>query len=82
MAQELVLFLTVGQLYPPSDLVHVIVNPAMLFMGQILGQMKIRGIQDLARGLFVATLFLQVFILLNGTNSSFKVCRNGMFQRF
>jgi nucleolar protein 14 len=65
-AQELVLFHTVGQIYPPSDLVHVIVNPTMLFMGQILGQMKIKGVQDLARGLFVATLFLQVFTLSNG----------------
>jgi len=62
-AQELILFYAVGQIYPPSDFVHVIVNPVMLFMGQILGQMKIKTIQDLARGLFVASLFLQVYFL-------------------
>jgi len=59
-AQELILFYTVGQIYPPSDLVHIIVNPTMLFMGQILGQMKVKTVQDLARGLFVASLSLQV----------------------
>ena len=62
-AQELILFYTVGQIYPPSDLVHVIVNPTTLFMGQILGQMKVKAVQDLARGLFVASLFLQVYFL-------------------
>lgn len=59
-AKELVLFYTVGQIYPTSDLFHVIVNPSILFMAQILGQMKVRSIQDLARGLFVCALFLQV----------------------
>lgn len=59
-AQELVLFYTIGQIYPTSDLFHVIVNPTTLFMAQILGQMKVKSIQDLARGLFVCSLFLQV----------------------
>jgi nucleolar protein 14 len=58
-AQELILFYAVGQIYPPSDLSHPIINPATLFMGQILSQMKIRNAQDLGRGLFVCSLFLQ-----------------------
>jgi nucleolar protein 14 len=58
-AQELVLFYTIGQIYPTSDRSHIIVNPATLFMGQILGQMRVRNVQDLARGLFVCSIFLQ-----------------------
>src|SRR5271154_6542351 len=51
--QELLLFYTISKIYPTSDLFHAIVNPTILFMGQILGQMKIKNIQDLARGLFI-----------------------------
>jgi nucleolar protein 14 len=61
-AQDLALFYTIGQIYPTSDLFHAVVNPAALFMGQILGQMKITSVQDLGRGLFVCSLLLQVFI--------------------
>ena len=59
-AQDLVLLYTIGQIFPTSDLFHVVVNPATLFMGQILGQMKVKTLQDLTRGLFVCSLFLQV----------------------
>lgn len=58
-AQDLVLFYTIGQLYPTSDLMHIIVNPTILFMGQILSQMRIRKVQDLGRGLFVCSLMLE-----------------------
>jgi hypothetical protein len=61
-AQDLALFYTIGQIYPTSDLFHAVVNPAALFMGQILGQMKITSVQDLGRGLFVCSMFLQVFM--------------------
>jgi nucleolar protein 14 len=60
-AQELVLFYTISQIYPTSDFSHGIVNPTTLFMSQILAQMKVQTIQDLARGLFICSLFLQVF---------------------
>src|SRR5216117_1718306 len=50
-SQELVLFYTIGQIYPTSDLSHVVVNPTTLFMGQVLGQMKVKSVQDLGRGL-------------------------------
>ena len=59
-AQDLVLFYTIGQIYPTSDLSHIVVNPATLFMAQILSQMKVKSIQDLGRGLFICSLFLQV----------------------
>jgi len=59
-AQDLVLFYIVGQIYPTSDLSHIIVNPMTLFMAQSLSQMKVKNIQDLGRGLFICSLFLQV----------------------
>lgn len=58
--QELILFYIIGQIYPTSDFSHVIINPTTLFMGQILGQMRVQNVQDLGRGLFVCSLFLQV----------------------
>ena len=41
----------------------MVVNPTMLFMGYILEQMKVRGIQDVARGLFICSLFVEVFVI-------------------
>jgi nucleolar protein 14 len=61
-AQDLALFYTIGQIYPTSDLFHAVVNPATLFMGQILGQMNVKSVQDLGRGLFACSIFLQVCI--------------------
>ena len=76
-AQDLVLFYTIGQIYPTSDLSHVIVNPATLFMAQILSQMKVKNVQDLGRGLFICSLFLQVSPLSYLTDfNSTKVLRN------
>ena len=79
--QELVLFYTIGQIYPTSDLFHVIVNPTTLFMGQILGQMRIKSIHDLARGLFVCSLFLQVCIIVFKAYFSIKVLRNDLYPK-
>jgi nucleolar protein 14 len=62
--QDLVLFYTIGQIYETSDLSHTIVNATTLFMGQILSQMRVRSVQELARGLFVCSIFLQVLISL------------------
>jgi nucleolar protein 14 len=73
-AQELVLFYTVGQIYPTSDLFHVIVNPTTLFMAQILGQTRVKSVQDLARGLFICSLFLQVFQLISELIVVSKFC--------
>ena len=58
--QDLILFYTVGQIYETSEFSHRIVNATTLFMGQILSQMRVRSIQDIARGLFICTIFLQV----------------------
>ena len=76
--QDLILFYTVGQIYETSDLSHTIVNATTLFMSQILSQMRVRSIQDIARGLFICSVFLQVIILLlSEIDYSIKLWRNG-----
>jgi hypothetical protein len=65
-AKDLVLIYTMGQIYPTSDLSHIIVNPTTLFIGQLLGQMKVKTGQDLGRGLFVCSVFLDVCLLRLG----------------
>ena len=60
---ELVLLRLIGSQWSTSDLWHPVVTPAMLLMGQYLTQCRVRGVKDLASGLFVSTLFLQVRIL-------------------
>ena len=80
-AKELVLLYAVCQVYPTSDYSHLIVNPTILFMGQILGQMEVKNIQDLARGLFICSLFLQVCYRTSTTYYSFKACRSGLVRK-
>src|SRR5277367_3265604 len=82
-AKDLVLVYTIGQIYPTSDLSHIIVNPTMLFMAQILSQMKVKSVQDLGRGLFVCSLFLQVRHPLSYVTdfNSIKVLRNGFVRK-
>ena len=75
-AQELVLFYTIGQIYPPSDLSHPIIDPTTLFMGQILSQMRIKSVQDLGRGMFICSLFLQVYVIWKCSDSSINLLRN------
>jgi len=82
-AQDLVLIYTIGHIYPTSDLSHIIVNPTMLFMAQILSQMKVKSIQDLGRGLFICSLFLQVLspLLYMTQFDSTKVLRNEFVRK-
>jgi nucleolar protein 14 len=82
-AQDLVIFYTIGQIYPTSDLSHIIVNPTTLFMAQILSQMKVKSIQDLGRGLFICSLFLQVLRRLSYLTdfNSTKVLRNEFVRK-
>ncbi|GAO51440.1 Nop14-like protein [Saitoella complicata NRRL Y-17804] len=56
---DLVLFTILGTVFPTSDHHHMIVTPAALLMGQFLAQTKTTTVQNLATGLFVATLFVQ-----------------------
>jgi nucleolar protein 14 len=65
-AEDLVLFYTVGQIYPTSDLSHIVVNATTLFIGQILSQMKVKSLQDLGRGLFLCSVFLEVCVFVSG----------------
>jgi nucleolar protein 14 len=55
---ELVLLRVLGELWPTSDMHHVVVSPARLLMGSYLGLCKIRSFSDAASGLFLCTLFL------------------------
>lgn len=56
---ELTLFRLIGALWPTSDMNHAVITPARLLMGAYLGLGRIRGIRDLASGLFLCTLFCQ-----------------------
>ncbi|KAG8936172.1 nucleolar complex protein 14 [Tulasnella sp. 418] len=56
---ELSILRMIGAIWSTSDLSHPVVAPAMLLMGQYLAQCRIRGLQDLASGLFLCTIFLQ-----------------------
>jgi nucleolar protein 14 len=56
---ELVLLRILEELWPTSDMHHVVVSPARLLMGSYLGLCKIRSFSDAASGLFLCTLFLQ-----------------------
>ena len=56
---ELALLRTIAIVWPTSDMNHAVVNPARLLMGTYLGLCPIRSLRDVARGLFLCTLFLQ-----------------------
>ena len=47
-------------LHKTSDYRHVVTTPSMLFMGQILSQCPVKSCKDVALGLFVCNLFIQV----------------------
>lgn len=57
---ELALLKLVGEVWSSSDLVHPVVSPAMLLVGQYLGTARVRRISDLASGLFLCSIALQV----------------------
>ena len=50
----------VGMIWSTSDFSHPVTVPAALYMGQCLSQGRIHTVGDLAAGLFLSTLFLQV----------------------
>lgn len=61
---ELALLRLIGAIWSTSDLSHPVVTPAMLLIGQYLGQCRVRNLSDLASGLFLCTLVLQVCIII------------------
>jgi nucleolar protein 14 len=56
---ELTLLHITGAIWPSSDLNHAVITPARLLMATYLGLCRVRSLQDLSRGLFLSTLFLQ-----------------------
>nr|CAD7257690.1 unnamed protein product [Timema shepardi] len=55
----LIFFKLVSLLFPTSDFRHQVVTPALVFMGQLLSQCRVKTKADIAKGLFICTLFLE-----------------------
>ncbi|WWC61126.1 uncharacterized protein I303_103705 [Kwoniella dejecticola CBS 10117] len=62
---ELVLLRLIGSIWSTSDFSHPVVAPAVLLMGQYLGQSRIRSTSDLASGLFLCSILAQYEALSN-----------------
>lgn len=57
---ELSFLRILGVMWSTSDMNHAVISPARVLMGAYLGLGRIRSATDLASGLFLCTLFLQV----------------------
>jgi nucleolar protein 14 len=57
---ELGFLRVLGVVWSTSDMNHAVISPTRVLMGAYLGLGRIRSIADLASGLFLCTLFLQV----------------------
>jgi nucleolar protein 14 len=58
-AGSLLLLRSIGHIFPMTDLRHVVTTPALLLIGQILGQTPIGSIEDIIKGIFCAALMLE-----------------------
>jgi nucleolar protein 14 len=58
-APELVMLRLTGATWSTSDFSHPVVQPAILLIGQYLSQSRIRGVADIASGLFLCSLVAQ-----------------------
>ncbi|EIW69706.1 hypothetical protein TREMEDRAFT_20830, partial [Tremella mesenterica DSM 1558] len=56
---ELVLLRLIGAIWSTSDFSHPVSAPAMILMGQYLGQSRIRQLSDVASGLFLCSLLAE-----------------------
>jgi hypothetical protein len=50
----------VSHLFPTSDFRHPVATPAFVFMCQMLHQCRVKTYRDVATGLFLVTLILEV----------------------
>lgn len=57
---ELVILRLIGPVWSTSDFSHPVAAPAVLLMGQYLSQGRIRGVSDVASGLFLCSILAQV----------------------
>ncbi len=55
----LLLLRAIGHIFPVTDFRHAVVTPALIYLGQILGQAQVRSLQDLQKGLFCAALAIE-----------------------
>ncbi|KAL8694043.1 MAG: hypothetical protein Q9218_001221 [Villophora microphyllina] len=56
---DLIVLTAIGSIFPTSDHFHQIVTPAMLCVGQYLGQKIPRSLSDLATGVYICILCIQ-----------------------
>ncbi|KAI4103442.1 MAG: hypothetical protein L6R37_003797 [Teloschistes peruensis] len=56
---DLIILTAIGSIFPTSDHFHQIVTPALLCMGQYLGQKVPQRLSDLATGLYLCTVAIQ-----------------------
>ena len=55
----LLLLRAIGHVFPVTDMRHIVITPALLFIGQTLGQTPIRSIEDVMKGIFCAALMIE-----------------------
>ncbi|KAL8999687.1 MAG: hypothetical protein Q9169_001504 [Polycauliona sp. 2 TL-2023] len=56
---DLILFTAIGTTFPTSDHFHQVVTPTMLYIGFYLSQRVPRTLNEIAKGIYLATLCLQ-----------------------
>lgn len=56
---SLLLLRAIGHIFPMTDLRHIVTTPALLTIGQTLGQSPIRSIGDVIKGVFCSALMLE-----------------------
>ena len=49
----------IGHIFPVTDKRHVVITPALILLGQIIGQSPIRSKEDLVRGIFCTGLMIE-----------------------
>ncbi|ODQ78513.1 hypothetical protein BABINDRAFT_162718 [Babjeviella inositovora NRRL Y-12698] len=58
LVSDLVFYSLVGSIYSTSDHYHLVVTPSLILMAEHLEQGKVRTLQDVFAGLYIADLFL------------------------
>jgi nucleolar protein 14 len=62
---ELVFLRVLGAVWSTSDMKHAVVGPARYLMGAYLGLGRVRDLKDIASGLTLCSLFIQVSMLFD-----------------
>lgn len=67
---ELVFLRVLGAIWSTSDMKHAVVGPAKCLLGAYLGLGRVRDLKDIASGLYLCSLFMQVSLLYIPMNAS------------